>query len=65
METEQYHDKVQQYVSKLSAQQVNILNLLMDGYAPYEIREILEISVKEYADNLQTMRSYDNVKVLF
>lgn len=62
---EQYTDKVKQYISKLSNQQVNILNLLMDGYKPAEIRQILQISVKEYTDNLQTMRAYENVKILF
>jgi len=64
-ENGQYRDKVQQYVSKLSTRQVNILNLLIDGYKPNEIRQILEISPKEYEDNLYTMRSYENVKFLF
>lgn len=64
-ENGQYRDKVQQYVSKLSTRQVNILNLLIDGYKPNEIRKILEISPKEYEDNLYTMRSYENVKYLF
>lgn len=62
---EQYTDKAQEYISKLSNQQVNILNLLMDGYKPIEIREILGISTKEYTDNLQIMRAYENVKILF
>ncbi|MBD5548138.1 MAG: hypothetical protein HDQ97_12175 [Lachnospiraceae bacterium] len=61
----QYQDKIQQYISRLSNQQVSILNLLIDGYKPNEIRLILEISPKEYADNLQTMRSYENIKILF
>jgi len=60
-----YHDKVQQYLSRLSNKQVNILNLLIDGYKPNEIRQMLGISPKEYADNLQIMRSYENVKILF
>lgn len=64
-ENGQYQDRVQQYMSKLSNQQVNILNLLIDGYKPFEIRRILELSPKEYADNMQIMRSYENVKVLF
>lgn len=64
-EKEQFQDKVQQYISRLSKQQVNILNLLMEGYKPNEIRQILEMSSKEYADNLQTIRSYENVKLLF
>lgn len=61
----QYQDKVQQYISRLSNLQVNILNLLIDGYEPVEIRKILEILPKEYSDNLEIMRSYENVKILF
>ena len=62
---EQYQDKVQQYISRLSNEQVNILNLLMDGYKANEICRILEISEKSYEENLKTMRSYENVKILF
>lgn len=64
-ENGEYQDKTQQYISRLSNQQVNILNLLIDGYKPFEIRRILEISSKEYADNMSIMRSYENVKILF
>ena len=64
--SEQYQDnKIQQYISRLSNQQVNILNLLVDGYRPNEIQMILEISSTEYAENLKIMRSYENVKILF
>ena len=62
---EQYQDRVKQYISKLSNQQVNILNLLIDGYKANEIRQILDISAKEYTDDLQFMRSFKNVKILF
>lgn len=62
---EQYQDKVQMYIARLSNEQVNILNLLIDGYKPNEIRETLGISAREYADNLRAMRSYENVKILF
>lgn len=61
----QYQDKVQQYISKLSKKQVDILNMLMDGYAVKEIQQTLGISSKEYADNLHVMRSYENIKILF
>ncbi len=64
-ENGQYQDKVRMYISKLSTQQVNILNLLIDGYKPNEIQRILEISPKDYVDNLQIMRNYENVKILF
>ena len=62
---EQYQDKVQQYISRLSNEQVNILNLLIDGSKVKEICRILEISEKSYEENLKTMRSYENVKILF
>lgn len=64
-EDEQYRDTVQQYISRLSNQQVNILNLLIDGYKANEIQRILEISSSEYSESLQIMRSYENVKILF
>ena len=64
-ESEQYQDKVQRYISKLSNMQVNILNLLIDGYKPGEIQKIMEISPVIYTDNLQIMRSYENIKILF
>lgn len=62
---EQYQDKVQHYISKLSNRQVNILNFLVDGYKPIEIQKIFCISSAEYSDDLKTMRSYENVKILF
>lgn len=58
-------DKVQMYIARLSNRQVSILNLLVDGYRPNEIQRILEISVREYSADMQIMRSYENVKVLF
>lgn len=61
----QYQDKVQMYISRLSSRQINILNLLVDGFKPVEIQEILEISPREYADDLSIMRSYEFVKILF
>lgn len=64
-ETQAVSDKVQQYISRLSDRQVNILNLLVDGYKPTEILLKLQISAREYADNMQIIRSYENVKILF
>lgn len=64
-ENQQYQDKVQLYISRLSNRQVNILNLLIDGYRTNEIREILHLSSKELTENLETMRSYEYVKILF
>ena len=64
-ENGQYQDKVQMYLSRLSNRQVIIMNLLVDGYKPMEIRQILDISEREYSDDMQFMRSYENVKILF
>lgn len=61
----QYQDKVERYISRLSRQQINILNYLVDGYNATEIQRIFFISSAEYSDNLKTMRSYENIKILF
>lgn len=61
----QYQDKVQMYISKLSNRQINVLNLLIDGYNPHEIREMLEISAREYADDMQSIKAYEKIKILF
>lgn len=64
-DNEQFTDRVQQYISRLSRQQINILNLLIDGYKPIEIRKILQMDIKEYTDNVEIMRAFENVKYLF
>lgn len=61
----QYQDKIQHYISRLSNRQVNILNYLIDGYKPVEIQKKFHISSAEYSDDLKTMRSYENIKILF
>ncbi len=62
---EQFIDKVQEYMSGLSNQQINILNLLIDGYTGREIQKVLDISDREYTSNLTSMRSFEKVKALF
>ena len=64
-EKEQFQDKVKKYISRLSKQQIKILDMLVEGYKSNEIRQTLKISSTEYAENLRIMRSYENVKVLF
>lgn len=64
-DNEQFTDRVQRYISRLSRQQINILNLLIDGYKPTEIRNILQMDIKEYTDNVEIMRAFENVKYLF
>lgn len=58
-------DRVRIYVSRLSARQANILSLLADGYRPNEVRKVMGISKGEYVGDMEAMRSYENVKILF
>ena len=60
----QYQDKMQEYLCRLSTRQINILNLLIDGYCAKEIQEKLKMSKKEYSNDLKAMRSYENIKIL-
>lgn len=62
---QQFEDKAQLYILKLSNEQKDILNLLMNGYKPKDIQQMLNISSNEYAENLKIMRSFENVKILF
>ena len=61
----QYEDKTKIYISRLSMEQVNILNLLIDGYDQSEIVKKLNMPDRRYRENMQIMRSYENIKVLF
>lgn len=62
---QQFEDKAHLYILKLSNEQKDILNLLMNGYKPKDIQQMLNISSNEYAENLKIMRSFENVKILF
>lgn len=57
-------DKVGKYLSRLSTRQRKIVLLLSDGYSQDEIREIVHISKKEYADSMMSIRAYENIRVL-
>lgn len=60
----EYSDRALQYISSLSEIQKNILDCMINGYNTTEIAEHLHISSKDIADNLQTMRAYENIKIL-
>lgn len=57
-------DKVGKYLSRLSTRQRKIVLLLSDGYSQDEIREIVHINKKEYADSMMSIRAYENIRVL-
>lgn len=58
-------DKIEIYMSKLSRLQVKIVNLLAAGYRAEEIKNVLHITSKTYAENMKAIRSYENVRVLY
>lgn len=56
--------RINLYLDKLSYIQKNIVNMLSDGYTPYEIKSALNLSQREYSDNLSAIQAYENVKIL-
>lgn len=61
---EEYSSKMLLYLNRLSSIQKEVLKLNMAGYLPAEIREVLHISEKQYADCNAAIHSYRNVSVL-
>lgn len=60
-----YGRRTMLYLSKLSKLQREVLQLTIDGYPSDEIREVLNISEKQYADCNAAIHSYRNVSLLF
>lgn len=58
-------DKIEKYMSKLSNKQKKIVEMLLLGYKPFEIKKILSITEKEYLDHMMGIRSYENICILF
>lgn len=56
--------KIKKYLNRLTKKQRDSLNLIVKGYKPFEIREVLHITEKEYLDILSGIRSYKNISVL-
>lgn len=65
MEEEGYSEKMLLYLSRLSSLQRQVLGLHAAGYAPWEIRQILGLNERQYADCYLAIRSYRNISVLF
>lgn len=57
-------EKVEKYFNGLSEKQRKVANLIMNGYEPFEIKEKLKISDREYNSIMSIMKSYDNSKIL-
>ncbi len=62
---EMYSSKMLLYLSKLSALQKQVLEHIVAGYLPSEIKEELHINDKQFADCKAAIHSCRNVSVLF
>ena len=62
---EEYSMKMVNYLASLSELQRKILKLIIADYLPDEIREILHINQKQYADCNAAIHAYRNVSILF
>lgn len=56
--------KIETYLKRLTSLQRKIVSLLSDGYKSKEIQEILHITRKCYSNNIDSIQSYENVKIL-
>lgn len=62
---EGYSNKMLLYLNRLSETQKEVLQLIVAGYTPYEIKRSLHMSDKEYSDCNLAIHSYRNVSILF
>lgn len=60
-----YKEDIEEFLDGLSKMQRNICKLIMKGYASNDIREILDITEKQYKDCWSIITSYDNKKILY
>lgn len=56
--------KLEKYLNKLSKCQRKILELSAASYDAGEIQKMLNITQKEYTDNMMAVHSYENIKIL-
>lgn len=62
---ENYSKNILTYLNRLSNLQKEVLQLIIIGYLPGEIRKELHITENQYTDCCAAIRSYSNVSVLF
>lgn len=56
--------KMERYLERLSVRQREVLELLSYCYRAEEIQRELRMSRKEYADAVESIRSYENIRIL-
>lgn len=58
-------EKVKKYLRNLPSCQLEVAELLMEGYQREEIKEILHISQTDFNNCINGLRSYRNISILF
>ena len=61
---EMYSRRMLLYLGRLSGLQKEVLRLKTEGYSPDEIRNMLRISRKQYADCKAAIHAYRNISIL-
>ena len=56
--------KLERYLVTLSKRQKMVLNMLAYCYQAAEIQKLLHMSKREYADDLESIRSYEKIRIL-
>ncbi len=62
---EEENPKLEQYLTQLTKRQRKVAELLMESYDADEIRQMLCMTKKEYADAMMGIHAYENISVLF
>lgn len=60
-----FGENVKEYLNSISEVQKKIAKYIMAGYKPSEIRVLLGLSEKQYAEHLAEMRSYEKKRKLY
>jgi len=61
----EYSDQVESFLNKLSFIQKDIVKLIMKGYSPKDIKDILSLTDKQYQTAWNVICSYDNKRILY
>lgn len=56
--------KLERYLERLSRRQKEVLGLLSYCYQAAEIQRMLHMTQRQYADMLDGIRCYENIKIL-
>lgn len=58
------NEKIENFLKNLPMIQRQISEMIMEGFSVSEIKERMNLSSKEYADNFQQLRSFKNISIL-